>query len=168
MQVKLLRLVQEKTVRPVGEAREQSVDVRILSATHKNLADLVAQGLFREDLFYRINVIEPRVPALRERRGDIGETAGAICSAWRGVHTEAPELSLRPCECSSLMPFPVTCASQNALERAMTLSTGGVARPDYIRVRRPREARTLRKVSGRGGQRGRGPRPGKSAREHRA
>jgi len=78
MQVKLLRLVQEKTVRPVGEAREETVDIRILSATHKNLADLVAQGLFREDLFYRINVIELRVPALRERSGDIREIAAAI------------------------------------------------------------------------------------------
>ena len=65
MQVKLLRVVQEKTVRPVGEAREETVDVRILSATHKNLADLVAEGRFREDLFYRINVIEIRVPSLR-------------------------------------------------------------------------------------------------------
>ena len=67
MQVKLLRVVQEKTVRPVGESREETVDVRILSATHKNLADLVAEGRFREDLFYRINVIELRVPSLRER-----------------------------------------------------------------------------------------------------
>ena len=78
MQVKLLRVVQEKTVRPVGEAREERVDVRILSATHKNLADLVAQGQFREDLYYRINVIELRVPALRERVDDIGEIAEAI------------------------------------------------------------------------------------------
>ncbi len=81
MQVKLLRVVQEKTVRPVGEAREEPVDVRILSATHKNLADLVAQGQFREDLFYRINVIELRVPALRERSEDIGEIAEAILAA---------------------------------------------------------------------------------------
>ncbi|TLZ06430.1 MAG: sigma-54-dependent Fis family transcriptional regulator, partial [Gammaproteobacteria bacterium] len=78
MQVKLLRVVQEKTVRPIGEPREESVDVRILSATHKDLADLVAQGLFREDLFYRINVIELRVPALRERSADIPEIAEAI------------------------------------------------------------------------------------------
>src|ERR1700740_773248 len=78
MQVKLLRVVQEKAVRPVGEAREETVDVRILSATHKNLGDLVGQGLFREDLFYRINVIELRVPALRERASDIPEIAAAI------------------------------------------------------------------------------------------
>ena len=71
MQVKLLRVIQEKTVRPVGEPREETVDVRILSATHQNLADLVAQGQFREDLYYRINVIELRVPALRERSDDM-------------------------------------------------------------------------------------------------
>src|SRR6185369_1938522 len=63
MQVKLLRVIQEKSVRPIGEQREAPIDVRILSATHKNLVDLVAQSKFREDLFYRINVIELRVPA---------------------------------------------------------------------------------------------------------
>src|ERR1700722_7357543 len=62
MQVKLLRVVQEKTVRVVGDSREERVDVRILSATHRNLSELVAAGRFREDLFYRINVIELRVP----------------------------------------------------------------------------------------------------------
>ena len=67
MQVKLLRLIQEKTARPVGDQREQPVDVRILSATHRDLGELVAAGRFREDLYYRINVIEMRVPALRER-----------------------------------------------------------------------------------------------------
>src|SRR5690606_36199421 len=78
MQVKLLRVIQEKAVRPVGESREQAVDVRILSATHKNLAALVAEGKFREDLFYRINVIEIRVPALRERLEDILELVDAM------------------------------------------------------------------------------------------
>src|SRR6185437_12479942 len=78
MQVKLLRVVQEKTVRPIGESREETVDVRILSATHKNLSDLVAEGRFREDLFYRINVIEMRVPSLRERPEDIPVLADAI------------------------------------------------------------------------------------------
>ncbi|RIM12778.1 sigma-54 factor interaction domain-containing protein, partial [Staphylococcus chromogenes] len=71
MQVKLLRAIQEKAVRPSGAREEVPVDVRILSATHKNLAALVEQGLFRQDLFYRINVIELRVPPLRERRGDV-------------------------------------------------------------------------------------------------
>jgi len=71
MQVKLLRVIQEKKVRPVGAAREESVDIRILSATHKNLSQMVAEGDFREDLYYRINVIELHVPALRERGDDI-------------------------------------------------------------------------------------------------
>src|SRR5207247_5377215 len=90
MQVKLLRVVQEKTVRPIGEPREERVDVRIVSATHKNLGDLVAQGLFREDLFYRINVIELRVTALRERSGDIPEMAEAILTRLARRTTAAP------------------------------------------------------------------------------
>ncbi|MDH5262861.1 MAG: sigma-54 dependent transcriptional regulator, partial [Gammaproteobacteria bacterium] len=71
MQVKLLRVIQEKKVRPVGASREESVDVRILSATHQNLSEMVASNEFREDLYYRINVIELHVPALRERGDDI-------------------------------------------------------------------------------------------------
>ena len=171
MQVKLLRLVQEKTVRPVGEAREQSVDVRILSATHKNLADLVAQGLFREDLFYRINVIELRVPALRERRGDIGEIAGAILQRLaRRANTDAPELSAEALRALESYAFPGNVRElENVLERAMTLSTGGVVTPEHIRVRV-----TARGIQHRGSGQSAGAAaagdhgPGKSAREHRA
>lgn len=71
MQVKLLRAIQEKTVRAIGDTKEVPVDVRILSATHKDLNQLVNQGLFRQDLFYRINVILVRLPKLNERRKDI-------------------------------------------------------------------------------------------------
>ncbi len=71
MQVKLLRVIQEKSVRTVGETREVPVDVRILSATHRKLDDLVKAGKFREDLYYRINVIELHVPPLRERLDDV-------------------------------------------------------------------------------------------------
>jgi len=71
MQVKLLRAIQEKTVRPIGHAKEIPVNVRILSATHKDLAAEVAAGRFRQDLFYRINVIQARIPPLRERGEDI-------------------------------------------------------------------------------------------------
>ncbi|MBW3551131.1 MAG: sigma-54 dependent transcriptional regulator, partial [Proteobacteria bacterium] len=71
MQVKLLRAIQEKSIRAVGANAEAIVDVRILSATHKNLGALVAEGRFRQDLYYRINVIELRVPPLRERREDL-------------------------------------------------------------------------------------------------
>ncbi|HEY2809353.1 MAG TPA: sigma-54 dependent transcriptional regulator [Steroidobacteraceae bacterium] len=137
MQVKLLRVVQEKTVRPVGEAREETVDVRILSATHKSLADLVAQGQFREDLYYRINVIELRVPPLRERSGDIGEIAEAILQrlARRGG-TQAPELTAEAVSFLETYSFPGNVRElENVLERALTLSTGGFVTPEHIRLR---------------------------------
>ena len=78
MQVKLLRAIQEKAVRPVGDTKEVPVDIRVLSATHKNLPDLVQEGIFRQDLFYRINVIELAVPPLRERPDDISLLARHI------------------------------------------------------------------------------------------
>jgi two-component system response regulator PilR (NtrC family) len=137
MQVKLLRVVQEKSVRPVGEAREETVDVRILSATHKNLPDLVAQGLFREDLFYRINVIELRVPALRERSADIGQIAAAILRrVSRRAGGPSPEISKEALATLSAYPFPGNVRElENVLERAMTLCTGGVITPEHIRLR---------------------------------
>jgi two-component system response regulator PilR (NtrC family) len=137
MQVKLLRVVQEKTVRPVGEAREETVDVRILSATHKSLADLVAQGLFREDLFYRINVIELRVPALRERSGDIREIAEAILARLaRRANGPVPEISAEAVGLLQAYPFPGNVRElENVLERALTLSTGGLIAPEHIRLR---------------------------------
>jgi two-component system response regulator PilR (NtrC family) len=137
MQVKLLRVVQEKTVRPVGESREESVDVRILSATHKNLADLVAQGLFREDLFYRINVIELRVPALRERSSDIPEIAGAILERMaRRAGTAAPRIAADAIGALEAYAFPGNVRElENILERALTLSTGGEITAEHVRLR---------------------------------
>src|SRR5579863_383803 len=137
MQVKLLRVVQEKTVRPVGEAREETVDVRILSATHKSLADLVAQGQFREDLYYRINVIELRVPALRERSGDIPEIADAILARLaRRAGGPAEQISPEAVAMLEAYPFPGNVRElENVLERALTLSTGGVIGPEHVRLR---------------------------------
>jgi len=137
MQVKLLRVVQEKTIRPIGEAREETVDVRILSATHKNLADLVAQGQFREDLFYRINVIELRVPALRERGSDIGEIAEAILERLaRRSSSATPVISQDVIAVLQAYPFPGNVRElENVLERAMTLSTDGVITAEQIRLR---------------------------------
>jgi two-component system response regulator PilR (NtrC family) len=137
MQVKLLRVVQEKTVRPVGEAREETVDVRILSATHKNLAALVAQGLFREDLFYRVNVIELRVPALRERSSDIKEIAEAILQRLaRRATGPAPALSDDAVQALEAYPFPGNVRElENVLERALTLSTGGPITREHVRLR---------------------------------
>jgi two-component system response regulator PilR (NtrC family) len=127
MQVKLLRLIQEKTLRPVGEAREQPVDVRILSATHKNLAELVAQGRFREDLFYRINVIELRVPALRERASDIPDLAEAVLVRLsRRMQIATPELAPDALERLLGYGFPGNVRElENVLERALTLCTAG-------------------------------------------
>jgi two-component system response regulator PilR (NtrC family) len=84
MQVKLLRAIQERKVRRVGATEEEVVDVRILSATHHDLAELVKQGKFRQDLYYRLNVIALQMPALRELRDDIAEIASLILNRLRG------------------------------------------------------------------------------------
>jgi len=137
MQVKLLRVVQEKTVRPVGESREETVDVRILSATHKNLSELVAQGLFREDLFYRINVIEIRVPPLRERTEDIPDIAqGILERLGRRSGSQPPRLADDAIELLQAYPFPGNVRElENVLERALTLCVGGVITADHIKLR---------------------------------
>ncbi len=124
MQVKLLRVIQEKSVRPIGAPAEQPVDVRILSATHKNLAKLVEDGKFRQDLYYRINVIELAVPPLRQRREDIPQIAAAILARLAAdgqapVPTEEAEAALQA------YPFPGNVRElENILERAVALCDG--------------------------------------------
>jgi two-component system response regulator PilR (NtrC family) len=127
MQVKLLRVIQEKSVRPIGEQREAPIDVRILSATHKNLADLVAQAKFREDLFYRINVIELRVPALRERSEDIPDLADAIVRRLsRRLDMDAPALTPEALAVLQSFAFPGNVRElENVLERALALCDQG-------------------------------------------
>ena len=137
MQVKLLRVIQEKTVRPIGEQRETPIDARILSATHKNLADLVADSRFREDLYYRINVIEIRVPPLRERRNDIRPLAESILARLEkrmGVSTL--KLSDAAWEALETYDYPGNVRElENVLERAATLSGSGVIEAEHIRLR---------------------------------
>ena len=125
MQVKLLRVIQEKAVRPVGEQLEVGIDVRILSATHKNLAQLVAEGKFREDLFYRVNVIELRVPSLRERPEDVPELAEAILRRLgRRMKITPPMLGKDALAALEAYAFPGNVRElENILERAITLST---------------------------------------------
>ncbi|MCP5327697.1 MAG: sigma-54 dependent transcriptional regulator [Steroidobacteraceae bacterium] len=137
MQVKLLRLIQEKTIRPVGESRELPVDVRILSATHKDLAMLVAQGRFREDLYYRVNVIELRVPALRERVEDIPELAEVIIDRLaQRLQLDPPSLSAEALQQLASYPFPGNVRElENVLERAMTLCDGNVIGAADIQLR---------------------------------
>ena len=126
MQVKLLRAIQEKSVRAVGAASEVAVDVRILSATHKNLGALVEDGRFRHDLYYRINVIELKVPPLRERTGDLLQLAGSILqrlSAGQGRAT--PELTAPAMAALAAYPFPGNVRElENVLERALALADG--------------------------------------------
>ncbi|PKM02622.1 MAG: sigma-54-dependent Fis family transcriptional regulator, partial [Gammaproteobacteria bacterium HGW-Gammaproteobacteria-5] len=126
MQVKLLRVIQEKSVRPVGASAEAPVDVRILSATHKDLSHLVADGKFRHDLFYRINVIELKVPPLRERRDDIPDLAAAILTRLAHDNNE-PVRTLSSGAVGALQTyvFPGNVRElENILERAVALAEG--------------------------------------------
>ena len=123
MQVKLLRAIQEKRVRPIGADAEVAVDCRILSATHKKLADLVAAGEFRQDLYYRINVIELNVPPLRERADDIALLVAhflAKKSVEFGVGV--PALTVDALAALATYGFPGNVRElENILERALTL-----------------------------------------------
>ena len=123
MQVKLLRAIQEKAIRPVGSQQEISVNVRILSATHKNLAELTDKAEFRQDLYYRINVIELEVPSLREHAEDIPILAKhllqKIADEWQ---TETPKLDKDSLKALNEYSFPGNVRElENILERAMTL-----------------------------------------------
>ncbi|MGH8158750.1 MAG: sigma-54-dependent transcriptional regulator [Rhodanobacter sp.] len=126
MQVKLLRAIQEKAVRPIGGRDEIPVDVRILSATHKNLGQLVEQGQFRQDLFYRINVIELRVPPLRERRGDVPLLSAFILKALAGKSGDSVgQLSPAARDALDAYDFPGNVRElENILERAMAMCDG--------------------------------------------
>ena len=126
MQVKLLRAIQEKAVRPIGAREEIGVDVRILSATHKNLAALVEQAQFRQDLFYRINVIELRVPPLRERRGDVPLLADFVLKHLSAKNGGTP-IRLLPEARQALeeYSFPGNVRElENILERAVAMCDG--------------------------------------------
>jgi two-component system response regulator PilR (NtrC family) len=126
MQVKLLRVIQEKAVRPIGAPKEEPVDVRILSATHRHLGELVAAGRFREDLFYRINVIELRVPALRERREDMDELIDNILARLsRKLPGQRPLLGTAARRALYAHTFPGNVRElENILERALALNAG--------------------------------------------
>jgi two-component system response regulator PilR (NtrC family) len=128
MQVKLLRAIQEKTVRPVGANAEVPVDVRILSATHKDLDVLVAEGKFRHDLFYRINVIELDVPPLRERAGDLPLLSDAILKRLAyAMKRRAPVLSPEAVAALEIYPFPGNVRElENILERALAMADGEI------------------------------------------
>lgn len=136
MQVKLLRAIQEKSVRPVGSQGEIKIDARILSATHKNLQDLVADGRFRQDLYYRLNVIELHVPSLRERPEDIPVLAEHLCARLAAIlGTPVPVLATDAREALARYDFPGNVRElENILERAMTLCEGGQIALDDLQL----------------------------------
>ncbi len=134
MQVKLLRAIQEKAIRPIGTYNEVQVDVRILSATHKNLAAMVEHGQFRQDLFYRINVIELHVPPLRERFGDIPKLAARILDHLTQEHgSDKPRLEPGALKVLIDYPFPGNVRElENVLERAVALCENGIITQDDL------------------------------------
>jgi len=136
MQVKLLRAIQERAIKPVGAAREVPVDVRILSATHKDLAEEVREGRFRQDLYYRLNVIQLDVPPLRERIDDLPRLAdhflARLADRWG---TDTPALSSAARDALMHYPFPGNVRElENILERAATLCEGAAIGVDDLQL----------------------------------
>lgn len=133
MQVKLLRAIQEKKVRKVGATQEEEVDVRIISATHRTLAEWVQQGKFRQDLYYRLNVINLPMPPLREMRDDIAEVANQLllrlCGDSEVKFTSAALQAL------SHHDFPGNVRElENIIERALALCSDGVITPSDLQL----------------------------------
>ena len=140
MQVKLLRALQEREIRRVGENKVRPVDVRILAATNRDLVDGIAQGAFRQDLYYRLKVVELRVPALRERRDDILPLARVLLSS-AAVRMKRKIAGLSPDAADHLLRYawPGNVRElQNAMERAAALARGSSVEledlPDEIRL----------------------------------
>jgi len=142
MQVKLLRAIQEKSIRPVGANSEVPVDVRILSATHKDLAALVADGRFRQDLYYRINVIELRVPPLRERQDDLSGLVAMVLKRLATAQSRpVPAISDDALAVLRSYSFPGNVRElENILERALALAEDEILTADDLRL--PQAAQT--------------------------
>jgi two-component system response regulator PilR (NtrC family) len=142
LQATLLRVLQEKKVRPVGSSGEEDVDVRIIAASNRDLDAAVARGEFREDLFYRLNVIRILLPPLRERREDVPLLAAAFAARFaRAQGKEAPMLSPAAVAKLVALPFPGNVRElENLMERAVTLAPGAQIGEDAIRPDPPRVA----------------------------
>lgn len=126
MQVKLLRAIQEKKVRSVGSTMEEPVDVRIISATHKNLTEMMSNGLFRQDLYYRLNVIQLKMPALRDHPDDIPElTQKLLEKLCTSQDIAIPVLDTSASKLIATLPLPGNVRElENMLERALALCDG--------------------------------------------
>lgn len=143
MQVKLLRGIQEKAIRPIGSQQEIPVDVRILSATHKDLAHEVEADNFRQDLYYRINVIELKVPSLRERIDDIPELAHHLLARISADYDmPTPEISENALTSLKNYDFPGNVRElENILERAFALCDEGEIKAEDLQLSADGEAR---------------------------
>lgn len=127
MQVKLLRAIQERRVRKIGATAEEPVDVRIISATHQNLAEWVEKGKFRQDLFYRLNVIELSLPPLRDRLDDLGVLTDAILSKLGNNHGMHASLGAHAMDALRCYSFPGNVRElENILERALAFANDGM------------------------------------------
>jgi len=135
MQVKLLRAIQEKCVRKVGATAEDPVDVRMICATHQNLTALVEAGRFRQDLYFRLNVIELKMPSLKECREDIAALAEAMLARVVGPGGEAPRLSKAAQAALESYDFPGNVRElENILERAVALCSGSEIQAEDLRL----------------------------------
>ncbi len=136
MQVKLLRAIQEKAVRPVGSQQEDKIDVRVLSATHKDLSEEVKSGNFRNDLFYRINVIQLDIPPLRERQEDIKVLSEHFLKHFAAeLDLPAAKLSKEGLKALHNYPFPGNIRElENILERAYTLCDNDQIGPEDLQL----------------------------------
>jgi two-component system response regulator PilR (NtrC family) len=139
MQVKLLRVLQERTIRPVGGTQETAVDVRVIAATNRDLREMVANNTFREDLYYRVSVIPIQVPPLRDRREDVELLANHFLKKY-AVAAQKSILRIRPESLEALRVFewPGNVRQlENTVERAVAMETGDELRVD-LEADRPR------------------------------
>ena len=145
MQVKLLRGIQEKAVRPLGSDHEIPVDIRILSASHKDLDAEIAKGHFREDLYYRINVIELDVPPLRDRQEDIPQLADLFLTKFAAdFDCATAKLSAEALDTLLHYPFPGNVRElENTLERAFTLCDGNVIEATDLQLKARKSSVTV-------------------------
>jgi len=134
IQVKLLRAVQERMIRPVGGTEDGAVDIRIISATNKHLEEEVIAGKFREDLFYRLNVVEIKVPPLRERKADLRTLAQHFLEKYsKETGKEISKLSSYALDMLQKYDFPGNIRElENLLERSVALSSTNIILPDSL------------------------------------
>jgi two-component system, NtrC family, response regulator PilR len=149
MQVKLLRVLQERTIRPVGSTQEMPVDVRVIAATNRDLREMVANGTFREDLYYRVSVIPIQVPGLRERRDDVALLANHFLKKYAGA-AQKSILRIRQESLDALRDFdwPGNVRQlENTIERAVAMETGDELRIDF-EADRPRVRAAVSSTNG--------------------